>query len=68
MIPKSNGVLIFDEVKVISSLMWNSRDHCIVSLAMTEKEQASLQDIFQYFNKDHRVQQTSYILQFYGGT
>ena len=59
-----NGLLIFDEVKVISSLMWNSKDHRIVGIAMTEKEQASLHDVFQNFAKDHRVQQTSYILQF----
>ena len=31
---------------------------------MTEKEQASLHDVFQNFAEDHRVQQTSYILQF----
>lgn len=43
---KFDGVLIFDEVKVISSLMWNSKDHRIVGLAMTEKEQASLHDVF----------------------
>ena len=61
---KCNGLLIFDEVKVISSLMWNSKDHRIVGIAMTEKEQASLHDVFQNFAEDHRVQQTSYILQF----
>ena len=61
---KFDGVLIFDEVKVISSLMWNSKDHRIVGLAMTEKEQASLHDVFQNYSEDHRVQQTSYILQF----
>lgn len=62
--PKSIGVLIFDEVKVVSSLMWNSRSHQIVGLAMTEEMQASLHDVFQSFDKDHRTKQTSYILQF----
>ena len=62
--PKSIGVLIFDEVKVVSSLMWNSRSHQIVGLAMTEEMQASLHDVFQSFDKDHRTRQTSYILQF----
>ena len=33
--PKSIGVLIFDEVKVVSSIMWNSRSHPIDGLAMT---------------------------------
>lgn len=33
--PKGDGVLIFDEVKVISRLMWNSRSQKIIGLAMT---------------------------------
>ena len=37
------------------------KDHCIIGLAMTEKEQASLHDVF---HKGHCVLQTSYILQF----
>jgi len=32
---KSAGVLVFDEVKVVLSLMRNSRSHRIVGLAMT---------------------------------
>ena len=60
--PKSTGVLIF--VKVVSSLMWNSRSHQFIGLAMTEEMQASLHDIFQSFDKDYRTKQTSYILQF----
>ena len=62
--PKSIGVLIFDEVKVVSSLVWNSRSHQIVGLAMTEEIQASLHDVVQSFDKNHRTKQTSYILQF----
>ena len=57
--PKSTGVLIFDEVKVVSSLMWNSRSHQIVGLAMTEEVQASLHDVFQLFDNEHRTKQTS---------
>jgi len=26
-VPQSDGVLIFDEVKVVSGLIWNSRSH-----------------------------------------
>lgn len=44
--------------------MWNSRNHQIAGLAMTEEMQASLHDVFQLFDKDHRTEQTSYILQF----
>ena len=64
LVPKADGVVVFDEVKVISSLIWNSRDHRIVGLTMTEKDQASLHDVFRYFSDGHRTQQTSYILQF----
>ena len=64
MVPKSVGALIFDEVKVVSSLMWNSRNQKIIGLAMTEENQASLHDVFQLFDKDHRVKQASYMLQF----
>ena len=46
LIPKSDGVLIFDEVKVVSGLIWNSRNQCIIGLAMTEKDQSTLHDVF----------------------
>lgn len=36
--PRSDGVLIFDEVKVACQLMWNSRSPQLMSLAMTHKE------------------------------
>ena len=62
--PMSDGAVIFDEVKVISSLIWNSRSHHLVGLAMSSEEQANLQDIFALFNPNNRVKQTSYILQF----
>lgn len=48
--PLSTGILIFDEVKVVSSLMWNSRRHRIIGLVMTEESQASLHDVFQLFD------------------
>ena len=36
----------------------------IIGLAITEQNRASLHDVFQLFDKDHRVRQTSYFLQF----
>ena len=62
--PKSDDVLIFDEVKVVSSLMWNSRNHQIIGLAMSERDQASLLDIYQVLEDDKRTKMTNYILQF----
>lgn len=44
---KKDGVLIFDEVKVISRLMWNSRNQRIIGLSMSHLEQSSLADIYQ---------------------
>ena len=36
--PKPDGVLIFDEVKVISRLMWISRSQTIVGLVMDAED------------------------------
>ena len=63
-VPQSDGVLIFDEVKVITGLIWNSRNQSIIGLAMSEKDQASLHDVFQTINPDNHIQQTDHILQF----
>ena len=63
-LPCADGVLIFDEAKVISRLMWNSRSQNVIGLAMTAEEQASLHDIYEMFKGDEKVCQTSYILQF----
>jgi len=63
-VPKADGALIFDEVKVISSLMWNSRNHRIIGLAMSSEDQSTLHDVFQLFDSDHRTKQTNYILRF----
>lgn len=59
---KKDGVLIFDEVKVISRLMWNSRSQTMIGLSMTRAEMSSLADIYQTI--DEPVSQTEYILQF----
>ena len=55
-------MLIFDEVKVVGRLMWNSRSQTLIGLAMNAEEQCSLADVYQLF--DDAVKQTSYILQF----
>ena len=62
--PQADGVLIFDEVKVVSSLLWNSRSQKIVGLAMTIEDQASLHDIYRTLDGTESTQQMSYILQF----
>ena len=64
-VPLSDGAMIFDEVKVISSLIWNSGSHHLVHLAMSPQEQANLEDIFAIFDPTSYINQTNYILQFF---
>lgn len=61
--PQGDGVLMFDEVKVACQLIWNSRNNQLIGLAMTHKDQASLQDIYTLINNT-QAEQTSYVLQF----
>ena len=63
-LPKSDGVLVFDEVKVACQLMWNSRNNALSGLAMTNKDLMSLTDVYQLLQAPKVVAQTSYILQF----
>ena len=46
-IPMKDGVLIFDEVKVINQLMWNSRSQKLIGICMSHLDQSSLADIYQ---------------------
>lgn len=62
--PKGDGVLIFDEVKVISRLMWNSRSQKIIGLAMNANDMSSLHDAYQLVNETSASEHTSYMLQF----
>ena len=62
--PKSDGVLIFDKVKVACQLMWNSHSHQLMGLTMTHKDQALLNDIYRLLREPEAAEQTSYILQF----
>ena len=44
--PKSDGVLVFYEVKVVCQLMWNSRSQNLTGLAITSKDMSPLTDIY----------------------
>lgn len=70
LVPKADGVLVFDEVKVISSLIWNCQDHQIIGLAMTEPRKIKL-PYMMYFGTSvmviaHSKHLTSF--NFYGET
>ena len=60
---QKDGVLIFDEVKVISRMMWNSRSQKVMGLCMNHVEQSLLSDVYQMLDDDV-AHQTCYILQF----
>ena len=59
-------MLVFDEVKVVSRLMWirNSRNQQIIGLAMSPDDMSSLHDIYMTYDEDTKTEQTSYVLQF----
>ena len=63
-------MLVFDEVKVVSRLMWirNSRNQQIIGLAMSPDDMSSLHDIYMTYDEDTKTEQTSYVLQFCGET
>ena len=62
--PKGDGILLFDEVKVACQLMWNSRSHQLLGLAMTPDDLYSLNDIYKILYDPDTNKQTSYVLQF----
>ena len=61
--PKGEGALIFDEVKVVSRLLRNSRSQEIIGLAMNPEDMSSLRDVYASLG-DKQPQQASYMLQF----
>ena len=62
--PQSDGVVVFDEVKVACQLMWNSRSQTLTGLAMTSKDMSSLTDVYRLLQIPKTVAHTSHILQF----
>ena len=62
--PEGDGVLIFDEVKVIARLLWNSRSQRMVGLAMTHEDMSCLH-VYQALDPDALTKSTTYMLQFF---
>jgi len=61
--PVSDGILIMDEVKVISKVLWNSSSEEIYGLSMSDSDLAGLHDVFQN-SESTNTARTSYVLQF----
>ena len=62
--PLSEGILIFDEVKVGSKVHYHAKTGKLVGLAMTSDELGSLHDVYRSLTPDHRTEKSSYILQY----
>ena len=63
-VPFSEGILILDEVKVGLKVHYHAKIGKLVALAMTSDDLGSLHDVYQTLQPDHRMQKTSYILQY----
>ena len=62
--PEGDGVLIFDEIRVVARLMWNSRNQRVVGFSMSHDDMANLLDVYQSLDPDAATRSTTYILQF----
>jgi hypothetical protein len=63
--PQCDGVLIFDEVKVINKLAWNLKSREFVGLAMSDEEAPHLHDIFRGVSANGTESQPAqYVVQF----
>ncbi len=63
-VPFSEGILIFDEVKVGLKLHYHAKTGQFIGLAMSSDEVGSLHDVYQTLQPDHRTQKASYVLQY----
>ena len=62
--PTKDGVLILDEVRVQSDVVWNSKNNQILGVAMSSADLPSLHDIYAVLDDNEKVKQTHYVLQF----
>ena len=63
-VPFSEGILIFDEVKVGLKVHYHAKTGQFIGLAMSSDELGSLHDVFQTLQPQHRTQKASYVLQY----
>ena len=62
--PLGEGILIFDEVKVQTKVIWNSKNNEIVGLAVSEDDLRSLHDVYASVKDEKGLHMTSHILLF----
>ena len=66
--PLGEGILIFDEVKIIDKVIWNSKSESFIGLAMSEEDFVQIKDLCSKQNDEQEAPQyiiyAQYILQF----
>jgi hypothetical protein len=63
--PLGEGALIFDEVKIIDKLIWNSKSERFVGVAMSSEEFPQICDLFpKQHEQTSEPQAAQYVLQF----
>ena len=60
----SEGVLIFDEVKVGVKVQYHAKTGRFLGLSMSADDLASLHDVYQTLQPSHQTEQASYVLQY----
>ena len=64
LVPFNEGVLIFDEVKVGLKVHYHAKSGKLIGLAMSVDELASLRDVYETLQSEHRTEKASYVLQY----
>uniref|UniRef100_A0A1X7V628 Transposable element P transposase-like RNase H domain-containing protein n=1 Tax=Amphimedon queenslandica TaxID=400682 RepID=A0A1X7V628_AMPQE len=62
--PLKQGILIWDETKVQSKIIWNSSNSSITGYAMSSSDMASLHDVYEGLDEEEESKKTEYVLQF----
>lgn len=62
--PQSDGILVFDEVRVAAKVVWNSKNHKLIGLAMPREEYAYLDDLYKEVSHEKEISKANYMLQF----
>ena len=62
--PFSEGILIFDEVKVGTKVHYHAKTQKLIGMAMSADELAALHDVFQTLRPNHHIEKALYVLQY----
>ena len=63
-VPFSEGILIFDEVKIGTKVHYHAKTQKLVGLAMSADELGSLHDMYETLQPNYHTQKWSYVMQY----